>query len=229
MSEKQKSAANLSRIALIVALGAGGLAIYQSIMATRTSQEITQQLKTIETTLEAQKHQLASAESALTQLRTKLTQTGSATDLQALAEQLQLIGTKALRFESIANTLAPLEEQLGSMDALGDALAQMASGGSLSNVVSRVDQVQKRIDSLSTQNDELIRYIDQRIRSVRTITDKLLPIPGNDDKEYAVEPGDTLETIANELGFSLRQLMQANPKVSAKRLQIGQELSLPTE
>jgi LysM repeat protein len=44
---------------------------------------------------------------------------------------------------------------------------------------------------------------------------------------YAVEAGDTPEKIAKKLGVKLQALMDANPGIDPKRLQIGQKLNVP--
>jgi LysM repeat protein len=52
------------------------------------------------------------------------------------------------------------------------------------------------------------------------------PAP-SEAKEYVIAKGDTLRAIARENGLSLKALMEANPDVQAKKLQIGQKLQLP--
>lgn len=44
---------------------------------------------------------------------------------------------------------------------------------------------------------------------------------------HRVQPGETMSSIAKRYGISLGQLMNANPGVEARRMQIGQELVIP--
>jgi len=56
----------------------------------------------------------------------------------------------------------------------------------------------------------------------------LTPTPANGEaKEYVIAKGDTLGAIARKNGMSLKALMDANPNVNAKKLQIGQKVQIP--
>ena len=51
--------------------------------------------------------------------------------------------------------------------------------------------------------------------------------PASPSGDYAIVRGDTLAAIAKAQHISLKALMDANPGVNAKRLQIGQKLQIP--
>ena len=53
-----------------------------------------------------------------------------------------------------------------------------------------------------------------------------LSAPG-ETREYAIAKGDTLGSIARKNGLSLKTLMEANPGVDARKLQIGQKVQIP--
>lgn len=46
--------------------------------------------------------------------------------------------------------------------------------------------------------------------------------------DYQIRAGDRLENLAAENGLSLRELLDANPGIDARRLMIGQTINLPT-
>ncbi|HEY3862450.1 MAG TPA: LysM peptidoglycan-binding domain-containing protein [Verrucomicrobiae bacterium] len=58
-------------------------------------------------------------------------------------------------------------------------------------------------------------------------TDLTAPAATGDAKEYAIAKGDTMGAIARRNGISLKALMEANPNVNAKKLQIGQKVQIP--
>jgi len=47
-------------------------------------------------------------------------------------------------------------------------------------------------------------------------------------KEYMIAPGDTLKVIAHQKGVALKALIDANPGINPKKLQVGQKLKVPT-
>jgi LysM repeat protein len=51
--------------------------------------------------------------------------------------------------------------------------------------------------------------------------------PTSDSKEYVVAAHDTLGAIARHNGVSLKALLEANPGVNPRKLQVGQKLQLP--
>jgi LysM repeat protein len=58
-------------------------------------------------------------------------------------------------------------------------------------------------------------------------TDLASPAAPGEAKEYVIAKGDTLGSIAHRNGLSLRALMEANPGVDSKKLQIGQKVQVP--
>jgi LysM repeat protein len=52
-------------------------------------------------------------------------------------------------------------------------------------------------------------------------------VPPGEAKEYVIAKGDTMAAIAHKNGLSLKALMEANPGVNAKKLQIGQKVQIP--
>jgi LysM repeat protein len=58
-------------------------------------------------------------------------------------------------------------------------------------------------------------------------TDLTAPAPQGETKDYVIAKGDTLAVIAHKSGLSLKALMEANPSVNPKKLQIGQKLQIP--
>jgi len=54
-----------------------------------------------------------------------------------------------------------------------------------------------------------------------------LPATTGETKEYVIARGDTLGSIARKNGLSLKVLLEANPGVDARKLQIGQKVQVP--
>jgi LysM repeat protein len=53
------------------------------------------------------------------------------------------------------------------------------------------------------------------------------PTAGASARTHTIKPGETPSTIAKKYGIKLEALMTANPRVDARRLQIGQNLLIP--
>jgi LysM repeat protein len=58
-------------------------------------------------------------------------------------------------------------------------------------------------------------------------TDLSSPPASSEAKEYVIGKGDTLGAIARKNGVSLKALMEANPGVDAKKLQVGHKVQIP--
>jgi LysM repeat protein len=61
-----------------------------------------------------------------------------------------------------------------------------------------------------------------------SVSDRRPPAVGASARTHTIKPGDTPSTIAKRYGIRIEALMAANPKVDARRLQIGQSLIIPT-
>ena len=57
--------------------------------------------------------------------------------------------------------------------------------------------------------------------------DLVAPAAPGETKEYVIAKGDTLGSIARKNGLSLKALMEVNPSVEARKLQIGQKVQIP--
>jgi len=64
--------------------------------------------------------------------------------------------------------------------------------------------------------------------NVVSANDRRTQSPGTSTRTHTIKPGDTPSTIAKRYGIRIESLMAANPKVDARRLQIGQSLVIPT-
>jgi LysM repeat protein len=55
----------------------------------------------------------------------------------------------------------------------------------------------------------------------------VIPAASTDTKEYLIASGDTLGAIAHKNGMSLKALMDANPGINPKKLQVKQKIQIP--
>lgn len=53
------------------------------------------------------------------------------------------------------------------------------------------------------------------------------PVASGEAKEYVIVSGDTLGAIAHRNSISLKALMEANPGVNPRKLQVGQKIQIP--
>ncbi len=56
---------------------------------------------------------------------------------------------------------------------------------------------------------------------------RVVPASPTSTRIHTVKPGETLSTIARKYAVRLDTLEAANPKVDARKLQVGQVLSVP--
>ena len=63
--------------------------------------------------------------------------------------------------------------------------------------------------------------------SLAPVNDRRAASVGPNNRTHMIKPGDTPSTIAKRYGIRIEALMAANPKVDARRLQIGQNLIIP--
>jgi len=106
---------------------------------------------------------------------------------------------------------------------------------------SAFDSVSKEIKNNREQLNELVTQFEEAVKEVKKVAEKTAtasqPIQRNssdssttavaEDGIHRIQSGDTLSSIASKYGVSLNALMNANPTVNPRALQIGQRIVIP--
>lgn len=206
------SGAGMLPIALaLLAIALGGAGLYFGMNAS-------QQLSPLTDSVDAGTSSAARLEKQLSSIETRLTElSASGDELEKTVERLRIYGRQneqtLKQVASAAN--ANRREIVTLADRLKEVAARMGSGGGAANSGSSGGSGSsgEESDSAETANRGSIPGIDSA--------------DSDTDASYTIRAGDTFAKIAIEKGVSLNALIDANPDVDTRRLQIGQVIQLP--
>lgn len=206
------SGAGMLPIALaLLAIALGGAGLYFGINAS-------QQLSPLTDSVDAGTSSAARLEKQLSSIETRLTElAANGEELEKTVERLRIYGRQneqtVKQVASAAN--ANRREIVTLAERLKEFAARMGPGGGAASSDS---------SSGSTSDGEESDSAEAATRG---------SIPGADSADpdssasYTIRAGDTFAKIAMEKGVSLNALIDANPDVDTRRLQIGQVIQLP--
>lgn len=206
------SGAGMLPIALaLLAIALGGAGLYFGMNAS-------QQLSPLTDSVDAGTSSAARLEKQLSSIETRLTElSASGDELEKTVERLRIYGRQneqtVKQVASAAN--ANRREIVTLADRLKEVAARMGAGGGAANSGSSGGSGSsgEESDSAETANRGSIPGIDSA--------------DSDTDASYTIRAGDTFAKIAMEKGVSLNALIDANPDVDTRRLQIGQVIQLP--
>lgn len=149
----------------------------------------------------------------------------------------QRIGELNLRVEQLERENAALRssadnaaQSYATVAQLNDAVADMnrtiksAAGGTKSEVMQQVSrQMEELARRTNAAIDSLAKGMAQRA-SVPTNFSNDFPKEGS---SYTVQKGDTLSSIAQKTGASLKDIVNANKITDPTKIQVGQTLFIP--
>jgi LysM repeat protein len=159
------------------------------------------------------------------------TQVSSVVSKQAATGlQLSSIADKAegaVLAASKQNQAIRLLSQEDSSLRIEDQRLATQDANAAAKVETLTQQVQALRADLIAATNKLVRVPPPAPKAETTRSKSSEPSGGESGKTYVVKSGDTFEKIANKHGTTIDALMQANPGVDPRRLQIDQRLRLP--
>jgi LysM repeat protein len=119
-----------------------------------------------------------------------------------------------------------LSQEDSSLRVEAQRLATLAA-----NLAARVEALAEQLKTLQSDftvaTNKLMRPAPVVVRSETSKPRPSESSGGDSGKIHTVKSGDTFEKIANKHGTTIEALMQANPGMDPRRLQIDQKLRLP--
>ena len=145
--------------------------------------------------------------------------------------------TSQVPIENRREVNAAFESQLRSFEA---KLTELKDENETleTDILSLAQQTQVALEKISNEfsrTREEIASIQARFRPQNTppvLEDQISGIEVRESPPivgayYTIQAGDTFAKIARELGLSIDTLIQANPRVDPRKLQIGQKIIIP--
>lgn len=159
---------------------------------------------------------------------------------------LNLILLIALIFSILSLYLSVrTSDQINELDSVVSEYSSNASNHDLEELVFALKQDYKKIEQLNLEQSKEIERLAKIIQNFEisnrskpsnksverdhlnsnSISNHLTP----HQRTYSVQAGDTLSKIASMHRVPLSRLLQSNPSIDPRRLQIGQIVVIPTE
>jgi LysM repeat protein len=112
-----------------------------------------------------------------------------------------------------------LREDLDQWTAYARALQPLTNRAGALAIANRSSQTVPSAETVSTTTTAPLNSIG----AIRASSN-----PAGSTRTHTIKAGDTPTTIARKYGIKVDALMSANPGLNAKRLQVGQSLSIPS-
>ncbi|MEM7790074.1 MAG: LysM peptidoglycan-binding domain-containing protein [Verrucomicrobiota bacterium] len=151
------------------------------------------------------------------------------TSIAEIEDQVSIFGT---RIDELSAKTDELSKTLNRVKAYGNQSEQ-----AIKKLARELDtnrkQIAKTAEMLNefaangfrpaaTQTAPVVAALDKEKSSTAT------PATSGSTTVYTIESGDYFSKIATKLGVSLQALIDANPGVDSRRLQIGQKINIPS-
>jgi LysM repeat protein len=149
----------------------------------------------------------------------------------------------AARVGGQAQSLLQIESQLAALKQEVESVRRQTGTpcGSDTNLLVRLQALERvvptslqslnrRIESLREMVDGLTNRVVEAARPPAPPppkTDESGPSTETDTKIHRIKAGETIERIAKQYGVTVEAIRARNPRLDPRRLQIGQELSIP--
>lgn len=198
---------------LAIALGSAGL--YFGINAS-------QQLSPLTDSVDAGTSSTARLEKQLSSIETRITEIGASSDeLAKTVERLRIYGSQSEQaVQKVASAARSNRQEIVTLAEKVQELAErIAEAGSATSATANTSA-----DTGANGPDSGGSTVRPELPGAGSPPDSNNP---DGASTYRIEAGDTLAKIAAERGISLNALLDANPDVDTRRLQIGQEIRLP--
>lgn len=200
---------------LAIALGAAGL--YFGINASQQLTPLTDSVDAGTSSAARLEKQLASIETRLTEL------TVSSEQLEQTVERLRIYGSQ--NEQTLKQVAAAARSNRQEIVTLAEKMKELAAGVATGGTIP-----QPSIGPGSAVNQR--QTSGGRADPRAELPDRAADTPTAADTataagSYQIQAGDTFAKIAAERGIRLNALLEANPDVDTRRLQIGQAIQLP--
>jgi LysM repeat protein len=196
------SSSSMVPVALaVLAIALGGAGLYFGITAN-------QQLSPISDSMEAN--------------------SGSAARIE---KQLSAFDTKLTELTAKNNELAQTVSRLRVYSSQSEQAVKQLQAGVKSNreeMVKLVEQVNEFAAGVTRPKPAPTKSVATEAASgTVTVTSGETAATGSAASTYSIQSGDNFAKIAGKLGISLQALLDANPGVNPRALQIGQKIAIP--
>lgn len=202
-----ESSSSMLPVALgVLAIALGGAGLYFGITAS-------QQLSPISENLEASSGSAARIEKQLDSMAAKLAEVeAQSDDLKKTVNRLRVYGSQSE--QAVKEAKSGVKSNREAMVKLVEQFNQLASG--------KLPSKPKSTTSVSSTSGTAATS-----GSVSVTSDAPATATSSAAGTYNIQSGDNFAKIANNKGISLQALLDANPGVNPRGLQIGQEIKIP--
>ncbi|MGJ8649883.1 MAG: LysM peptidoglycan-binding domain-containing protein [Opitutaceae bacterium] len=196
------SSSSMVPVALaVLAIALGGAGLYFGITAN-------QQLSPISDSMEANSGSAARIEKQLSAFDTKLTElTAKNNELAQTVSRLRVYSSQSE--QAVKQALSGVKSNREEMVKLVEKVNEFTAG------VTRPKPAPAKPAAVDTASGTV------------TVTSGETAATGSAASTYSIQSGDNFAKIAGKLGISLQALLDANPGVNPRALQIGQKIAIP--
>ncbi|MEM1222737.1 MAG: LysM peptidoglycan-binding domain-containing protein [Verrucomicrobiota bacterium] len=150
----------------------------------------------------------------------------------SLAELEDQISIFSARFEELSAKTDELSSTLNRVKAYGNQSEQAIKklAGELNTNRKQIVKTAEKLNELAANGfrSAAAQAAPTATASNNNDSASTAPASGGSTTLYTIESGDYFSKIAAKTGVSLQALIDANPGVDSRRLQIGQQINIPS-
>lgn len=139
--------------------------------------------------------------------------------------------SESFYYQSLSEEIEALSNRLVSLESFVEKAHSSQSSTQVKQVLfelkSSVEQLQIRQNQLAQEFNSILSHNEDLKNQMKMILATLNKVVSDEDQQYIVQKGDSLEKIARRFNTSMKSLCEKNEIKDGNLIRVGQKLSIP--
>lgn len=139
--------------------------------------------------------------------------------------------SESFYYQSLSEEIEALSNRLVSLESFVEKTHSAQSSTQVKQVLfelqSSVEQLQKRQSQFAKEFNSILAHNEDLKKQMKMILATLNKVASEEDQQYIVQKGDSLEKIARRFNTSMKSIREKNEIKDGNFIRVGQKLSIP--